>query len=204
MTSMPWPASTSRSTLCHRHARAIETGRRVADPDLDPSGVRVPERVSKRFRRNLVDVVTDDRVQIARLTLTATLNAGGGRRVPRQSRAGRQRLDRMARSLRSGVDAAACYRVAALGDGFAACSSQRPASAAPLPGARQQIRRGLEPQQQHRGSSEAGVSCSSRAMRVRSLDAFRRAVVGLRVRPDELARLYATHKTRDAIAPPAL
>ena len=41
----------------------------VADVDLDPSGLRVPERISQRFRRNLVDLVTKDRVQVPRLSL---------------------------------------------------------------------------------------------------------------------------------------
>ena len=41
----------------------------VADLDLDPSGMRVPEGIPKGFRSNLVDLVTDDRVQIPRLAL---------------------------------------------------------------------------------------------------------------------------------------
>ena len=39
----------------------------VADLDLDPPGMRVPEGIPKGFRSNLVDLVTNDRVQIPRL-----------------------------------------------------------------------------------------------------------------------------------------
>ena len=48
----------------------------IADVDLNTSGTRVPERVAKGFRRNLVDLVTKDRVQIARLALDGDTECG--------------------------------------------------------------------------------------------------------------------------------
>ena len=51
----------------------------VTDLDLDPSGLRVPKGIPQRFRRNLVDLVTKDRVQISRLSLD--LDAECWRRV---------------------------------------------------------------------------------------------------------------------------
>ena len=41
----------------------------VVNLDLDPSGMRVPKGVPKGLRCNLVDLVTNDRVQIAWLAL---------------------------------------------------------------------------------------------------------------------------------------
>ena len=43
----------------------------VTDLDLDPPGLRVPKSIPQGFRRNLVDLVTKDRVQIPRLPLDA-------------------------------------------------------------------------------------------------------------------------------------
>ena len=40
----------------------------VADLDLDQSGLRVTKSIPQRFRRNLVDLVTKDRVQVPRLS----------------------------------------------------------------------------------------------------------------------------------------
>jgi hypothetical protein len=41
--------------VAHAHAELIVI---VADLDLDPPGVRMPERIPKGFRRNLVNLVT--------------------------------------------------------------------------------------------------------------------------------------------------
>ena len=43
----------------------------VADLSLDLPGVGVPERVAQGFRRDLVDLVTNDRAQISRVSLDA-------------------------------------------------------------------------------------------------------------------------------------
>ena len=48
----------------------------VADLDLDPSGLRVPKSIPQRFRRNLVDLVTKDRVQVPRLSLDRDAECG--------------------------------------------------------------------------------------------------------------------------------
>ena len=48
------------------HAQAELLGV-VADLDLDPAGMRVPEGISKGFRSNLVDLVTKNRVELSRL-----------------------------------------------------------------------------------------------------------------------------------------
>ena len=62
----------------------------VADVDLDPPGMRVPEGIPKCFRSNLVDLVTDDRVQIARLAFDCDTECGRLDRRSRGSRARRQ------------------------------------------------------------------------------------------------------------------
>ena len=41
----------------------------VTDLDLHPHGLRVTKSIPQRFRRNLVDLVTKDRVQLPRLSL---------------------------------------------------------------------------------------------------------------------------------------
>ena len=58
----------------------------VADLDLDPSGMRVPEGIPKCFGSNLEDLVTDDRVQISRLALDCNTECGRlvGARVGRE------------------------------------------------------------------------------------------------------------------------
>ena len=43
----------------------------VADLDLDQCGLRVMKRIPQRFRRNLVDFVAQDRVQVPRLSFDA-------------------------------------------------------------------------------------------------------------------------------------
>ena len=48
------------------HAQAELLGV-VADLDLDPSGMRVPEGIPKCFRSNLVDLVTKNRMELSRL-----------------------------------------------------------------------------------------------------------------------------------------
>jgi hypothetical protein len=40
---------------------------RLADVDLDPSGMRVPEGIPQGFRRNLVVLVTKNRMELSRL-----------------------------------------------------------------------------------------------------------------------------------------
>ena len=79
-------AVVSLETLAREHRRidplAIVTHAQaellvvVADLDLDPPGMRVPEGIPKGFRRNLVDLVTDDRVQISRLALDCNTECG--------------------------------------------------------------------------------------------------------------------------------
>ena len=49
----------------------------VLDLDLDPPGLRVAEGVPQRFRRYLVDLVTNDWVQSRACPSTATRNVDG-------------------------------------------------------------------------------------------------------------------------------
>ena len=58
----------------------------VTDLDLDPPGLRVPEGIPQGFRRNLVDLVTKDRVQISRVSLDCDTECGRrvGARVGRE------------------------------------------------------------------------------------------------------------------------
>ena len=58
----------------------------VADLDLDQPGLRVMERIPQRFRRNLVDFVAQDRVQVPRLSFHADAEC----RRRRDARVGRQ------------------------------------------------------------------------------------------------------------------
>ena len=62
----------------------------VADLDLDPPGLRVPEGIPQGFRGNLVDLVTNDRVQFSRLPLDGDTECGGRGWRSRRSRARRQ------------------------------------------------------------------------------------------------------------------
>ena len=57
-------------------AHAQSELRVVADVDLDPSSMRVPEGIPKGFRRNSIDLITNDRVQIARLALDFNTECG--------------------------------------------------------------------------------------------------------------------------------
>ena len=95
----------------------------VTDFDLDPSGLRVPEGVPQRFRSNLVDLVTKNRVQISRLALDS--DGEGRRRVGARIR--REFVPKVliatARSLPSTVDARnPCTASRPSVIAFAACS----------------------------------------------------------------------------------
>ena len=57
---MPLPSSLTRS----RNSSLV-----VTDLDLDAPGPRVPKRVPQGFRRDLVDLVANDRVEFSRLAL---------------------------------------------------------------------------------------------------------------------------------------
>ena len=93
---MPLPSSLTRN----RNSSLV-----VADLDLDQSGLRVTKGIPQRFRRNLVDLVTKDRVQVPRLSFDpdAECRRRVGARVGRELVA--QVLIATARSLRSTVDA---------------------------------------------------------------------------------------------------
>jgi hypothetical protein len=49
------------SVVSHPQSEVIAV---VTDLDLDPPGLRVTKNIPQRFRRNLVDLVTKDRVQL--------------------------------------------------------------------------------------------------------------------------------------------
>jgi hypothetical protein len=59
--------------VTHAHAELVVV---IADVDLDSPGMRMLEGIPKRFRRNLVNLVTNDRVQITRLTLDCDSECG--------------------------------------------------------------------------------------------------------------------------------
>ena len=122
----------------------------IANLHLDSVGVRVPERIPKGFRRNLVDLVTNDGAEIARFTLDLHTEGGAlvGRRVGRELVA--QGSDRDSEIVAfDGRRPQALHRVAALGDRlrrmfnrdiqfvFRVCRAFR-----------EQVRCGLESQQQ--------------------------------------------------------
>ena len=129
----------------------------VADLDLDPPGMRVPEGIPKGFRRNLVDLVTNDRVQISRLALDGNTECGRlvGARVGRELVAKGPDRDREIVAF-DGRRAQALHRVAAFGDRLRRVFNRTIQLLFRLGRAlRQQVRRGLELQQQIRGSFAA-------------------------------------------------
>ena len=64
----------------------------VADLDLDQSGLRVTKSIPQRFRRNLVDLVTKDRVQVPRLSFDRRRGMPEAGWRSRRSRARRPRF----------------------------------------------------------------------------------------------------------------
>ena len=64
----------------------------VTDLDLDQPGLRVTKSIPQRFRRNLVDLVTEDRVQVPRLSFDADAECRRRGRRSRRSRARRRRF----------------------------------------------------------------------------------------------------------------
>ena len=122
----------------------------VADLDLDPPGMRVPEGIPKGFRRNLVDLVTNDRVQISRLALDCDTECGRlvGARVGRELVAKGPDRDREIVTF-DGRRPQALHRVPAFGDRLRRVFNRTIQFLFRLCRAlRQQVRRGLEPQQQ--------------------------------------------------------
>ena len=78
----------------------------VADLDLDSPGLRMPEGVAQGFRRDLVDLVADDRMQIPRLALDGDAEFGRLSARSRELASSSPRvLIAIARSLRSSVEA---------------------------------------------------------------------------------------------------
>ena len=74
----PWAARTLIDTLSvvpHPQSEFIAV---VTDLDLDPSGLRVTESIPQRFPRNLVDLVTKNRMQVPRFPLDLDAECGGG------------------------------------------------------------------------------------------------------------------------------
>ena len=123
----------------------------VADLDLDPPGLRMPEGVPKCFRSNLVDLVTNDRVQISRLALRRRRGMReAGRALASVASSSPRVLIATARSLRSTVDARKpCTASRPSVIAFAACSNRTIQFLLRLRRAlRQQVRSSLEPQQQ--------------------------------------------------------
>ena len=112
--------------------------------------MRVPEGIPKRFRSNLVDLVTDDRVQIPRLALDGDTECGRlvGARVGRELVAKRPDRDREIVAF-DGRRAQALDRVPAFGDRLRRVFNRTIQLLFGLGRAlRQQVRRGLELQQQ--------------------------------------------------------
>ena len=117
-----WPAPPGRSPpiVTHAHAELLVV---VADVDFDPPGVRMPEGIPKGFGRNLVNLVTNDRGQIARLALDRHTEAGGWRALASFASSSPRVLIATARSLRSAVDARKpCTASRPSVIAFAACS----------------------------------------------------------------------------------
>ena len=79
----------------------------ISDLDLDASGMRMPEGIPKGFRRNLVDFVTNDRVQLARLALDRDTECGRlvGARAGRELVAKRPDRDREVVAIRRSTPA---------------------------------------------------------------------------------------------------
>ena len=122
----------------------------VADIDLDAPGMRVPEGIPKSFRGNLVDLVTNDRVQISRLALHCNFECGRlvGVRVGREFVA--EGPDRYGEIVAfDGRRAQALDRVPAFGDRLRRVFNRTIQLLLGLSRAlRQQVRRGLELQEQ--------------------------------------------------------
>ena len=95
----------------------------VADLDLDPPGLRVPKRIPQRFRRNLVDLVTNDRVQVPRLSLDRDTECRRRLALASVASSSPKVLIATARSLRSTADARRpCTASRPSVIAFAACS----------------------------------------------------------------------------------
>ena len=80
------------------HAQAELLGV-VADLDLDPSGMRVPEGIAKRFRSNLVDLVTKNRMELSRLAFDGHMECRSGGRCRRREFCS-ERADRQSEVIR--------------------------------------------------------------------------------------------------------
>ena len=161
----------------------------VANLHLYTPGMRVPEGIPKGFRGNLVDLVTDDRVQISRLALDCNTECGRlvGVRVGREFVA--EGPDRYGEIVAfDGRRAQALDRVPAFGDRLRRVINRTIQFLFGLGRAlRQQVRRGLELQQQ---------SVEALQQRVVQLARDARALVDACVEPSRL-----TAARRDGFAP---